>query len=207
MSFSAILTLVVILPIVGFSVVSLAVIVDKFVFLSKNKIDVDFFKKYFLKKDILSLKKDIELEKNTLLNNLLNEILTTKFTSKNELEEYIDAQITVVHIEYQKRLNYLGIFAKLSTLTGFMGTVLGMIISFNNIVEKGVSTASVVAGGISAALITTAVGLIVAIPITFFNDYFNNKVELETQKYQIIISEVLSLLFRKEKRSNETQNS
>ncbi|HOV14858.1 MAG TPA: MotA/TolQ/ExbB proton channel family protein [Spirochaetota bacterium] len=203
MEFSTILTISVILPIIMFSIVSFAIIVDKFSFLSKNKINSFFYKNHFLKKDVISLKNELGKEKVNLLNTLMTEIFKANFTTRSELEEYIDSQMTSIYIEYQKRLNYLGIFAKLSTLTGFLGTVLGMIISFNNIVEKGVSTASVVAGGISAALITTAVGLVVAIPITFFNEYFTNKVELEMQKSQIIVSEALSLMFRRKNKNNE----
>lgn len=196
MTFSDILTIIVVLPIVIFSIISLAIIIDKWQFLRKNRIDSQYYKNYFLTKDLAGLKESLKDQKNNLLNIMINEIFIGGFTTKNELEEFIDSQMTSIYIEYQKRLNYLGIFAKLSTLTGFLGTVLGMIVSFNNIVEKGVSTASVVAGGISAALITTAVGLVVAIPVSFFYETYNNKIEFEMQKTQIIISEIMSLMFR-----------
>lgn len=201
--FSTLLTIVVVIPIVLFSIISLAIVLDKIGFLSKNKIDMIFFKNYFIKKDLAKLKEELSNGKRILLTDLLLEIFNGNFTVKSELEEFIDAQMALIYIEYQKRLNYLGIFAKLSTLTGFLGTVLGMIVSFNNIVEKGVSTASIVAGGISTALITTAVGLVVAIPISFCYEYFSNKVDIEIQKSQIVVSEVLSMIFRKKRVYNE----
>ena len=201
--FSTLLTIIVVIPIVLFSIISLAIVLDKIGFLSKNKIDMIFFKNYFIKKDLAKLKEELSNGKRILLTDLLLEIFNGNFTVKSELEEFIDAQMALIYIEYQKRLNYLGIFAKLSTLTGFLGTVLGMIVSFNNIVEKGVSTASIVAGGISTALITTAVGLVVAIPISFCYEYFSNKVDIEIQKSQIVVSEVLSMIFRKKRVYNE----
>ena len=88
----------------------------------------------------------------------------------------------------------MGIFAKLSTLLGLLGTVTGMIQSFNSIVAKGISTASIVAGGISQALITTAAGLIIAIPATFFYEYFNEKTNREVHKMEIITSDLLSTI-------------
>ena len=65
-------------------------------------------------------------------------------------------------------LVWLATIANVAPMIGFFGTVAGMIISFQKIAESGDVEASVVAGGISMALITTAGGLLVAIPIQFF---------------------------------------
>ena len=65
-------------------------------------------------------------------------------------------------------LVWLATIANVAPMIGFFGTVAGMIISFQKIAESGDVEPSVVAGGISMALITTAGGLLVAIPIQFF---------------------------------------
>ncbi len=62
-------------------------------------------------------------------------------------------------------LVWLATIANLAPLIGFFGTVAGMILAFKSIAEAGDVEPSVVAGGISMALITTAGGLLVAIPI------------------------------------------
>ena len=64
-------------------------------------------------------------------------------------------------------LVWLATIANLAPLIGFFGTVSGMIIAFQKIAEHGDVEPSIVAGGISMALITTAGGLLVAIPIQF----------------------------------------
>ncbi len=65
-------------------------------------------------------------------------------------------------------LVWLATIANVAPMIGFFGTVAGMIISFQKIAESGDVEPAVVAGGISMALITTAGGLLVAIPIQFF---------------------------------------
>jgi biopolymer transport protein ExbB len=60
---------------------------------------------------------------------------------------------------------------------GLLGTVIGMIKVFNAITSEGVGDPTVLAGGISEALITTAAGLLVAIPSLMFYRYFQGKVE------------------------------
>jgi len=62
-------------------------------------------------------------------------------------------------------LVWLATIANIAPLIGFFGTVAGMILAFRNIAEAGEVEPSIVAGGISMALITTAGGLLVAIPI------------------------------------------
>ena len=64
-------------------------------------------------------------------------------------------------------LVWLATIANLAPMIGFFGTVSGMIIAFQKIAEHGDVEPAIVAGGISMALITTAGGLLVAIPIQF----------------------------------------
>mgnify|MGYP000026368464 CR=1 FL=1 len=78
----------------------------------------------------------------------------------------------------EKNLRGLGIIAHISPLLGLLGTVTGMIKCFMKIQELGGRVdASVLAGGIWEALITTAAGLSVAIPAIIFYHYFEGKVD------------------------------
>ncbi|MEW6751388.1 MAG: MotA/TolQ/ExbB proton channel family protein [Candidatus Latescibacterota bacterium] len=63
-----------------------------------------------------------------------------------------------------KNLPVLNTIANISTLLGLLGTITGMIKAFNSIAASGAGDPRVVAGGISEALVTTAAGLIIAIP-------------------------------------------
>lgn len=91
---------------------------------------------------------------------------------KESLEE---AGRQVVH-EMERFLNTLGTIASITPLLGLLGTVVGMIKVFSVITSQGVGDPSVLAGGISEALITTAAGLAVAIPSLMFHRYFHGKV-------------------------------
>lgn len=72
-------------------------------------------------------------------------------------------------------INYLNIIASVSPMVGLLGTVSGMVKAFTTIAQEGMGRPELLADNISEALVTTATGLIVAIPalITYF--YFKNK--------------------------------
>lgn len=72
-------------------------------------------------------------------------------------------------------INYLSVVASLSPMVGLLGTVSGMIKAFRGIATSGMGQAQVLAGNIQEALITTASGLIVAIPAMFFYFFFKNR--------------------------------
>ncbi len=74
-------------------------------------------------------------------------------------------------------VSMLGGIAGLAPLLGFLGTVYGMIVSFNVIAQEGVGRAGDVAGGIAMALLTTAAGLTVAVPSFIGYRYFVAKID------------------------------
>ena len=77
----------------------------------------------------------------------------------------------------EKGLVWLATLANVAPLLGFLGTVIGMIEAFAAIEIAGEVEATLVAGGIKVALITTATGLTIAIPINIFHNYFVTKVD------------------------------
>lgn len=81
----------------------------------------------------------------------------------------------VIH-EMERYLNSLGTIAAITPLLGLLGTVIGMIKVFTEIMIQGTGNANVLAGGISEALITTAAGLSIAIPALVMHRYFQRRV-------------------------------
>ena len=77
----------------------------------------------------------------------------------------------------ERYINVIGTIAGISPLLGLLGTVSGMIKSFNIISIQGVADPASLAGGISEALITTAAGLVVAIPAFVIYRYLANKAD------------------------------
>jgi len=98
--------------------------------------------------------------------------------SREVMKESIqDAGRHVIH-KLERYLNTLGTIAVISPLLGLLGTVIGMIKVFSAITTQGVGNPSALAGGISEALITTAAGMVVAIPTLMFYRYFRGKVNM-----------------------------
>ena len=104
---------------------------------------------------------------------------------KGKSEAEIEAGVTKAMEDYapkamavlEKRLGTMVLIASISPLIGMCGTVTGMINSFSVMAEAAGLDAGAVAGGISEALITTAAGLIIAIPGVVAYNMFQKKVE------------------------------
>jgi biopolymer transport protein ExbB len=77
----------------------------------------------------------------------------------------------------ERGLSWISLFIALAPMLGFMGTVIGMIQAFDKIAEANTINASIVAGGIKVALITTVGGLIVAMILQIFYNYILSKID------------------------------
>jgi len=95
----------------------------------------------------------------------------------DHVEKAIEESGAVEMAFLEKGMVWLSTVANIAPLLGFLGTVSGMINAFEAIRTAGDVDPSVVAGGISEALITTASGLIIAIPIQAFHNFFVSKID------------------------------
>lgn len=111
----------------------------------------------------------------------LGRILAAGLINKNQPREVMLESIEDVgrHEAHslERFLNTLGTIAVISPLLGLLGTVVGMIEVFNVIGNEGLGKAGALAGGISQALITTAAGLVIAIPALVAHRYFLRRVD------------------------------
>jgi biopolymer transport protein ExbB/biopolymer transport protein TolQ len=83
----------------------------------------------------------------------------------------------IVHAELKRGISTLATIGSTSPFVGLFGTVIGIINAFRGISSEKSVGLGAVAGGISEALVTTAVGLFVAIPAVWMYNYFTNRVE------------------------------
>ena len=103
--------------------------------------------------------------------------LANRSQGRDVMKESIqEAAGHVVH-DLERYLNTLGTVAAVAPLLGLLGTVVGMIRVFTEITVQGTGNANALAGGISEALITTAAGLVVAIPALVMHRYFTGKID------------------------------
>ena len=94
----------------------------------------------------------------------------------------------------QRFLGLLGTIATISPLLGLLGTVLGMIRAFNVIASQGMGTPATLGGGISEALITTAAGMTVAIPVILAHRYLSSRLDqliIEMEEYSLRLVDLL----------------
>ena len=117
---------------------------------------------------------------------------------KDELHITIDDASRTYVTRFLPILNTVG---NISPLLGLLGTITGMIIAFESIAQSGTGDPRVVAGGISQALITTATGLIIAVPAIIFYRYLGHKADKArsaVEIYAIAFSNTLLVLLGKE---------
>jgi biopolymer transport protein ExbB len=125
----------------------------------------------------------------------LGELLASALAVRNRPRELIKERIEdtgrhVVH-RMERYLNTLGTIALIGPLLGLLGTVIGLIRMFMDVMKGGVGDPMKMAGGIGEALICTATGLIVAIPAYVLHRYFRSKVagycvEMERQATELL---------------------
>ncbi|MDR2728766.1 MAG: MotA/TolQ/ExbB proton channel family protein [Chitinispirillales bacterium] len=90
-------------------------------------------------------------------------------------ENVEEAAIHQIH-RFSVRINYLTLFANVATLVGLLGTITGLMLSFSSLANvEAAQKASMLAAGISQAMITTAFGLIIAVPCMVVYTIYSNR--------------------------------
>lgn len=113
-----------------------------------------------------------------------------------DIEEAVSVEGAKTMAQFESTLNALGALIMVLPMLGFLGTILGLIVSFENWEQMGAQVSiSVLAGGIYQAMITTAAGLIAAIPYHLLHHHFLN----QTQQQALRLSQTTTDLFRQVK--------
>jgi len=93
------------------------------------------------------------------------------------LEQAISTTGTIELGFLERGLVILATVANVAPLTGFLGTVAGMILAFDSIEQAGQVDPALVAGGIKVALLTTAAGLVIAVPVNIAYNFFVTRID------------------------------
>ena len=96
--------------------------------------------------------------------------------TREDIEKTIENAAMYELDRLERRMGVLATTANVAPMLGFLGTVTGMIKSFATLASEGLTNPGAVASGISEALITTATGLIVAIPAQLAYNWYNTKI-------------------------------
>lgn len=185
------------LPIVACSIVALAIVGERFFTLQAERVLPTN-----LVADVWRMASSRQLTEDKVREiqqgSPLGRVLAAGLYNRTQDREVMKASIEEVggHVTHElgRYLNALGTIAAVTPLLGLLGTVIGMISVFTNITTVGVGNPAQLAGGISQALITTAGGLMVAIPSLMFHRYFRGKVDglvVDMEKESLKLVDVL----------------
>ena len=103
--------------------------------------------------------------------------VSTGSVREGEMELAVSTTGSIELSFLERGLVILATIANVAPLMGFLGTVAGMIIAFEAIAEAGEVDPALVAGGIKVALLTTAAGLVIAIPVNIGYNYFVTRID------------------------------
>jgi biopolymer transport protein ExbB len=166
-------------PIIGCSIVAVAIVLERLWTLQEKRVlppSLANHVRELIDQNQLDVAQLQQVHQSSPFGQVLAAGLAYRHASRDVLKEIIeDTGRHVVH-ELERYLNALGTIAAISPLLGLLGTVSGMIRSFTAITTEGVGNPTVLAGGISEALVTTAAGLTVAIPALIAYRYLRGRV-------------------------------
>lgn len=178
------------------SVLAVAVFVERLIVFRKS---ISQKSETFLQNLTISLRKKNIPEIKELISQA-EDTVYTRFTSYSieRLEEnpeglpnFMEGKILSEKIELEKRLPILNTLGNNAPFIGLLGTVLGVIKAFYNLGTLGNTGAEVVMRSISTALLATAAGLAIAIPVVMVNNFFSRKMKVILANLEILSREFL----------------
>lgn len=167
-------------PLLAFSVLGLAFSIERFFALRKARINVNEFlakirKALMVNRSVRDAVKICEQYQGPVAS-VMKAGLLKYGQPKEDVEKTIENAALFEMGRLERGLAVLATTANVAPLLGFLGTVTGMINSFEALAREGLSNPAAVASGISEALITTAAGLMIAIPIQLAYNYFTTRI-------------------------------
>jgi biopolymer transport protein ExbB len=128
---------------------------------------------------------------------LLRDRATITAADINSAERAVERQMLIVLSEFKRGLGVLATVGSTSPFVGLLGTTMGIVTAFNAMTAGGnAGGLAGIAGGIAEALITTALGLMVAIPAVWFYNYFTTKIENLTVEMTYTSKELIDYLIK-----------
>ena len=179
------------------SVVALTFIFERWLFYKHTSIDAD---RFFMKiKE--AFRNDGTEKAISVCNNSLSPLAAVVKSGLEEsgkkpviAAEMMDAMAIDQRTKLEKNLSILGTLGNIAPLIGLFGTVVGIIRAFHALSVSGSAGPSVISAGIAEALVTTAAGLVVAVPAVIFYNYYLRRVETVMNEIESVSKKVLVLM-------------
>ncbi len=168
------------LPVLFCLVIGLAVVVERILFLTLSTINTKKFVAQFeatLKEQGVEAAKELCRNTRGPIASIFYQGLDRNDQGMDAVEKAVVSYGSVQTGQLEWGLSWVGLFIALAPMLGFMGTVVGMIGAFDAIQAAGDISPTLVAGGIKVALLTTLMGLIVAVILQIFYNYLIAKID------------------------------
>ena len=184
-------------PLLACSVLIIAFSIERSWFLQKRLICPDGLSnqiKTLMDNDMIDKRHAEEIANLSSLGFLLINCIKYKNLPRENLESKIEEKATEVQYSLERNLTMLGTTATISPLIGLLGTVVGMITAFTGLTETSGANPDLLAAGISQALITTAFGLMIAVPGLVLHKYFEHKIKYLLISLQTEVSDFIDII-------------
>lgn len=190
-------------PLLVFSVLTITLIVERTVFLLYHDLKLDDLQSklngYILAGDYLAASQWINgLKKRRIGARIFAALMDHAHMSEHLMEKAVDAEAGSNLRKMENGFNFLVALGSLAPLTGFLGTVSGMIGAFKSIAEAPEVNAQIVANGIYEALVTTVFGLIIAIIAIIGHNILTHVVDSFAGRVEQSVSQVIVNISHKE---------
>ena len=184
-------------PLLACSVLIIAFSIERSWFLQKRLICPDGLSnqiKTLMDNDMIDKRHAEEIANLSSLGFLLINCIKYKNLPRENLESKIEEKAAEVQYSLERNLTMLGTTATISPLIGLLGTVVGMITAFTGLTETSGANPDLLAAGISQALITTAFGLLIAVPGLVLHKYFEHKIKYLLISLQAEVSDFIDII-------------
>jgi biopolymer transport protein ExbB len=167
-------------PLLFFSILGLTFIIERFIALTKAKVNVNEFlsrvrKALLVNRNVKEAIKVCEQYQGPVAS-VMKAGLLRYGHSREDIEKTIENAALYELDRLERGMGVLATTANVAPMLGFLGTVTGMIKSFATLASEGLTNPGKVAAGISEALITTATGLMIAIPAQLAYNWYTTKI-------------------------------
>lgn len=181
---------------------SVGVMIERFLFLAKRRVDVDAL----TKRVGALLREGKHAEAITYLSGIAGmeaavgrRLVENLGDTPEGMEDLYKATVERERLEYEKMIGFLATLGSNAPFIGLFGTVLGIVGAFAQLSGAGATTgrSAVIMGSISEALVATAVGLLVAIPAVGAYNLFQKRIERTVGASEVVFRELLALARRR----------
>ena len=193
---------IVMYPLALVAIIALLLFLERLLVLSyRGKIGRRFIKKM----DALVAEKKYDeaaslcLKRETSLSMVLFSVLNKVNDTRENAERSLQEALLREQPKLERRMGLLAAMGTIAPLLGLLGTVTGIITLFTVITEVGTNDARVLAGGISEALVTTEMGLVIAIPVMILHGLLSEKIEKITSELYVQSTSLMNKVFGKGK--------